>query len=322
MDEFAKSAIARCIEYDSRIAPRSPRRAGIGEQDATRRWVSTVVRHQPQAKILAPRHGKIAHRAVLDDGPGVRLLFAPDRSISPVQSCVIPRSFATFKLCRRHDGQIRVALTVRACAPNKDKRAAGRQSSVRPGLHAHRKLHEVPLGKLRDRSQRLEICRWGEFREHGAIRQTVFGVVRRNRYVHLAAEAEACHRHLERSHADTWRLNGQIIAAGLEEIQTNATLRIDGIGCRDRIERAAQAPHRVAEQKIHSTCVLKGIAQVRAFDPVTCKSSAQRRLMQLFVLFTKKLLHLDGRAGLVTQHRLGRRWHGTKCRLCIHCLRK
>src|SRR5208282_5912028 len=101
-----------------RLAPRSPRRAGIREQDATRRWLSTVVSHQPQAKILAPGYGKIAHRAVLDDGPGVRFLLAPGRSTPHVQSREIPRPFATFKLCRRHDGQIRIALTVRACAPN------------------------------------------------------------------------------------------------------------------------------------------------------------------------------------------------------------
>ena len=52
-----------------------------------------------------------------------------------------------------------------------------------------------------------------------------------------------------------------------------------------------QAPHGVAEEKIHSPTVLKGISQVSAFDPVPRDGSAERGLMRLFVLFTKKLLN-------------------------------
>jgi hypothetical protein len=59
--------------------------------------------------------------------------------------------------------------------------------------------------------------------------------------------------------------------------------------------------------------MFKGIAQVRAFDPVSRDGSAERRLMQLLVLFTKKLLNLDGRARRVVQYRFGHRWCRAEC---------
>jgi CRISPR/Cas system endoribonuclease Cas6 (RAMP superfamily) len=110
----------------------------------------------------------------------------------------------------------------------------------------------------------------------------------------LVTKANACDRHLERAHADAGRLNGQIIVAGFEEIQSNAAFRVDRVGCRDRVESAAQTPHGITEEKIYLASVLKGIAQVRAFDPVSGDGLAERQTMQLLVLFSKELFNLDG----------------------------
>ena len=54
--------------------------------------------------------------------PGRPIVLAPDRSTPRVQSCEMPRPFATFKLCRRHDrfksseGQLKRPLKVAVIA--------------------------------------------------------------------------------------------------------------------------------------------------------------------------------------------------------------
>src|SRR5260370_30876535 len=78
-----------------------------------------------------------------------------------------------------------------------------------------------------------------------------------------------CHRYLERSHADAGGLDGQILAARFEEIQPNPIFRIVRIGCRDRVECAAQTSHGLAKEKIHSTSALTGIAQITTLASVS-----------------------------------------------------
>lgn len=138
---------------------------------------ATGVGHQPQAKILTASYGKIAHRPVLDDGPGIRFLLAPDRSTHPVQSCKISRPFATFKLCRGHHGQYASLLRYAPVPQNEDERSAGRQSSDRLGFDVQRHLDNVSIRKLRNRPQRLESGRWYEFLEYRTIRGPILGVV-------------------------------------------------------------------------------------------------------------------------------------------------
>src|ERR1700720_2916630 len=78
VDELAERTVASRIEYDLPLAPRPPRRARVGEEDTGLGGRPTIEGHQPAAKVLAPRHGNVAHRAVPDNGRGVRFLFAPD----------------------------------------------------------------------------------------------------------------------------------------------------------------------------------------------------------------------------------------------------
>ena len=45
VDELAEGAVTNRIKHRLRCAPRSPRRAGVGEQDTAGRWWSAVVGH-------------------------------------------------------------------------------------------------------------------------------------------------------------------------------------------------------------------------------------------------------------------------------------
>ena len=154
----------------------------------------------------------------------------------------------------------------------------------------------MPLGKLRDRAQRLEGRRWCEFCEHGTIRRSVLGMIRRDCHVHPAAQTDAGHGHFEGSHADAWRLDGEIVLTDRQEIQPNATLGVDRIRRRNSVERTTQTAHGITEKKIHTSRVLEGIAEVGAFDTISRDGAAKCRLMALLVLFTEELLELDRRA--------------------------
>src|SRR5580704_19185700 len=66
VDKCTGRAVTYGIKQDLRLAPRSPRRSGVGKGDAGR-GCPAVVGHQPQAEILAPRHG----HHVTDTSPSV-----------------------------------------------------------------------------------------------------------------------------------------------------------------------------------------------------------------------------------------------------------
>ena len=115
-------------------------------------------------------------------------------------------------------------------------------------------------------------------------------MVRTDDHVHLTSEANARDGHFEGPHMDAGGLDGQVIAANRQEIQSNAALRVARIRCRDCVECPVQTTHGVAEQKVDASIVLERITEVRALQLVPRKGSAEGRLMPLLVLLSDELL--------------------------------
>src|ERR1700730_8069911 len=212
VDELAERAVRSRIEYDLPLAPRPPRRARVGEEDTGRGGRPTIESHQPEAKVLAPRHRNVAHRAVADDGRGVRFLLAPDRRTRGVKSGEVVRAVSCFEAGDWDDRQIGIALAISGCPPDDHKRSSGRQTRhwqwFRFGMHRHRE--ESSGWRLGDGAKRLE-RRWkSEPGEHRTIGRPILRVVGSDGDVHLICKANAASGRFEGPHADAGRLDGQV----------------------------------------------------------------------------------------------------------------
>ena len=81
----------------------------------------------------------------------------------------------------------------------------------------------------------------------GTIGAAIRGMVCADRHIHLAAEADPCYRYLKGAHAYARRLDGQVVAAGHEEIQAHALLGVGRVSGCDGVERAVEAAHGIAK---------------------------------------------------------------------------